>query len=289
MNCTISSSVNYNEKIACIDKAIDEGMYHHAKRWIQSLDALDVSDGIEKQRLSEKLSNALKAKDSFKILICGDSLSLPRPFYNKQYDVESDPFLSTSLESTYPCLLERLITQDVLPIKQVRSFNLSQRAATIRDLLEKRDDIFCYYVPDVVILQVGIVDCWVRNLEMNEKFASIDEFRDIYEQLISYKLRVCPDVCLILCGIAPTVEEISHVHKLMPPIIKQYNEVIQKTAEKFDQHFLDTTKLFNKDTPYDLIHHDGIHLSTNGHKIFAESLVNIIVNDISLNKNQLFQ
>lgn len=221
-------------------------------------------------------------------MIIADSLAMPRP--------------GVAYENTW---IYRLIKA----FPDCEFVDRSRRASTTDRLISegggdgnpKGADLLEAYVPDLVILQLGIVDCAPRYFKQNglenallhrllpaalrmryvtlvkrtrtrdprrahvslERFAS--NLTDYFHRAQALNTRV------LALLIGPVTERVSRQSPLIGLSIKNYNEVYQRLAEAFDNVFL-IQPLCPEDA-LDELTSDGYHVNMQGHDIVYQQIV----------------
>lgn len=272
--------------IALAERALSEGLLDKAEQYCQVAEMMNKNHAAEDnqtpnerlEKLSKEIKEKRKKKERIHIHIAGDSLSLPRPWYLKHYDPLYNPFLATGYFETYPILLEKELEK--ITKLDARVSNISDRAYKITNISARLPDVFGYYNPDVVIIQVGVSDCWLRGENLDEQNVPIDKFEKEYRKILDYKKRAGPNKLMLTVGICPTIPALFERNKKMPEVIKEYNSMLSSIKDE-NLVFFDPIELFDPKNPNELMHLDGIHLSTSGHKIFAKKLAEIIADNYS--------
>ncbi len=213
-----------------------------------------------------------------KVLFLGDSLGLPRP--DRQV-VDNQ---------TWPSLISESFSSDGL---QFYSYFVGGAHSGKLLSLRKRGYL-AGFDPDIVVLQVGIVDCANRALRegTREFISTIPGIRRIvrgfirlfHRQILSIRNitfvsrkrfesnlieleGMFPESRFIVIPILPASEEYC---KKMPRIgnnVSDYNEILN---EVFGESFLNS--LYSDNSIEDLVLDDFHHLSAMGHKIVAEAV-----------------
>ncbi|VEP18100.1 Putative iron-regulated protein (modular protein) [Hyella patelloides LEGE 07179] len=286
----ISNHPNIVDFLSLTEQALAQSLLDKAEQYLNSFDNSikknthnEISDSLLNKRhvLAEKLIIARQNKKNFLILIAGDSLSQPVPWNLKKFDPELNPFMATKYFDTYPQILEDIIS-DRLFSKKVRVNNsLAQRGFGITSLTARLPEIFSYYDPDIIIIQVGVVDCWLRGNNLERQNVPLPQYRQKLSKILRYKDKACPNKPLILMGISPTNPKLYQRNTGMNQIIEDYNNSIQQIAQETGNTFFDTSALMDADNPHKLIHQDGINFSTSGHRMVAQALGDLIIQIIA--------
>lgn len=202
------------------------------------------------------------------LVFCTDSLSLPRP-WKKNAPLE-DPDLFTRFDETYPFLL-----QDAFVKHNACISLLAKRGGTSKDVLLQAEDVFFWRSPSLVILHVGIVDCWPRGEEGKPIF-DIDVFRKHLIGFLEIKRKYAYNLPLIVVGLSPTnTRSLARSASFdLKKRISDYNTVLKDVFED-DAHFLDMDALFQRHNEV-ILHPDGHHLSRYGHWLVYKKLEEIM-------------
>lgn len=282
----ISNHSSIVDFLSLTEQALAQSLLDKAEQYLNSFDSSikdnthnEISNSLlnKRQLLTEKLITARKNKKNFLILIAGDSSSQPVPCNLKKFDPELNPFMATKYFDTYPQILEDIL-RDRLYFKKVRVNNsLAQRGFGITNLTARLPEIFSYYDPDIIIIQVGVVDCWLRGNNLERQNVPLPQYRQKLAKILQYKAKACPNKPLILMGISPTNPKLYQRNTGMNQIIEDYNNSIQQIAQETGNTFFDTSALMDADNPHKLIHQDGISFSTSGHRMVAQALGDLII------------
>lgn len=215
-----------------------------------------------------------------KIQIFSDSLALPRLIPEKVY-----------YEETWPA-------------KLAQDHTVAQYSKGGGIIKEMFDQVFYYrmFCPDLVILQMGIVDCSPRPFTLfEEQFFKLNFFtkgcKAILKRLTKPWLRTVrkvawtkpkdfryyceqfkiayPDATVLALAILPSCEEYEKLAKGITKRISQYNAILK---DVFDDNFIDTSAI-----PREGIMPDHHHLTAIGHQFIYE-LIQDRLNKILINK-----
>lgn len=224
----------------------------------------------------------------YKVLIIGDSLSLPRD--EVQY------------EETWPYLLSEKSGENFHVI------NLSRRASTTKRLDIEGKDVFEYYNPDIVIIQLGIVDCSPRLMgSMESKIVSllpkllrkkyisiIKKVRNRSEKRVKVKLnhyrkyllnyikKVNEYNCKIICLKIGNVGKSTLVKNPKINIsIENYNNVLKEICSSFDLQFIDPFFNSSDVNKGEYTIDDGYHLSAKGNQVISSTIIDYLVKFLS--------
>lgn len=228
-----------------------------------------------------------------RIVVAGDSLAWPR--------LGPSPVYGTDV---WPTLLESELCQAGL---SVRVLNHSKQGRTLPDLVRDCASVVELWLPDWVIVQVGIVDCaprvfdrWQREL-MNMpgfpsilrralvKFAAVNRaritrlrphvrytsptaFRDAILQLAGCLTRVCGRNVIVL-PILETVPTHAQRSAGYNEVVRQYNELWQLGCLQHGWRFVSHESVVRRQPLGTLLLEDGHHISAAGHATFAQLLL----------------
>ncbi|WP_342508836.1 GDSL-type esterase/lipase family protein [Sporosarcina sp. FSL K6-2383] len=205
-----------------------------------------------------------------KIMILGDSLSLPRPENFHTFDPFESLSLGVEFDETYPYLLQKNLSDYYV-------INRSVRASTIKQIYNRdRSDHIFLTKPDVVIVHVGIVDLWPR-VELNGRsYLSETEFATYYIKLLS-EADILTSTRVICIGIAPTSLKMSSKYPGVQDAIEKFNEIIKSICSlKEEYSFIDLSNVFTVEHSEELLMKDGHHLNPKGNKIIAQKLIEML-------------
>lgn len=202
------------------------------------------------------------------LVFCTDSLSLPRP-WKKNAPLEF-PELFLGYNKTYPFLLK-----DCLETAEHRIdiSLLAKRGGTSKDVALSAEDAFFWRSPSVVVLHIGIVDCWPRG--EGGALVDIDSFKKNLLLCLQNKQKFAKNTPLIVVGIMPTLSRIVAKNPGINEIISDYNRVL-KAVFGHNALFVDSEALF-KQYGEKLLHPDGHHLSKDGHEVIAQKIQEALV------------
>lgn len=209
-----------------------------------------------------------------KIFILGDSLALPRPHRIKSFDPEVDKELAVHFDETYGCLLQNELL-NAYPTVRFSVTNRAQRLTTIKDIAAQFSDHLFYFQPDVIVMQVGIVDCWIRDELGGKQLVNIVEFEQYYHAILTL-LQKRPETKLIVVGICPTSIK---MEKRYPGILQQinlYNQVLKSGENHHQVFFVEMESYINSHNPHVYLLPDDHHLNKKGNELISRRLVEII-------------
>ncbi len=224
-----------------------------------------------------------------RVIILSDSLSMPRPDESLLY------------EETYPYLLRQELGNNVEVI------NRGKRANTIQEQIIDQyvyDDMIFFY-PKYVVIQLGIVDCaprlfsrrfgkyvignikplFLREFVIEQfskrrifftkhfprQYVSLPKFSFWYDYLVTL-VKDFGSIPIIV-NIARTSPENDRRSYGFIQHINNYNEAIEKSAERHKAQVIDMYKISETN---DVLLDDGIHYNKLGSKILAQEIAAVL-------------
>jgi acyl-CoA thioesterase I len=235
-----------------------------------------------------------------RVVLAADSLALPRP-----KDLGNNCYADI-----YGGLLRKRLSLE-LGYENVEVLNHGRRANTIRQLDTPNsffDDV-SGWEPDIVILQVGIVDCAPRLFSRTEHFLVSQirpaAFRDRFIQFVGHHRRFIlqhmpqkvyvpldefsrrythvrdqilqQGIKVLLVNICPTNTESAFRSPGLSENIVIYNRVISEAASAQGCALVDIHKELKERNPDNFILNDGIHINQAGHLILADTIYDTLV------------
>ncbi|MDH4618268.1 SGNH/GDSL hydrolase family protein [Brevibacillus sp. AY1] len=168
------------------------------------------------------------------IIILGDSLALPRPHRINNYIPALKEELAVRFQETYGYLVEQAMRKKYTTT-EITVTNRAQRFSTMKDISARFWDHLFFFQPDVIVMQVGIVDCWFRENLGGKQLVELSEFEQHYIHILSL-LEQRPDTKLIVIGICPTSVKMEQRYPGILDQIRAYN-VVLKSRENHHQIF----------------------------------------------------
>lgn len=208
------------------------------------------------------------------ILITGDSLGLPRPEKIKSFKPSITKKMLISYADTYSYLLQKNL-QEKHSNHNFYVINRCQRLSTIKSVEKTFSDHLFFFQPDIIVMQVGIVDCWFREKFNGKQYIDIDKFKVYYNKIIS-KLKLRPETLFIIIGICPTSLEMNKRYPGILVEIKKYNNVLKSNADNKQIFYIDMEKNIDPANPFKYLHYDHHHLNKEGNILVAQELEVII-------------
>lgn len=207
-----------------------------------------------------------------RILVLGDSLGLPRPHRINNYS-PSETELAVSYNQTYPSIIQKMLIEEFYKENYFEVINRSRRFCNIKDILREFADFLFFYEPDVIILQIGIVDCWFR--EKRTQIVNIKEFEQTFNQIIEM-LKLRPNCKLIIVGISPTSEKMDIRYVGQNQEIKKYNNSYKAHVDNNKVFYVDMESFIDPKVANKYLLPDDHHLNIEGNKLVAQELLKII-------------
>jgi lysophospholipase L1-like esterase len=206
------------------------------------------------------------------ILISGDSLAMPRP--NRINDYKFEKELAIHFQDTYGYLLQ-MEMQKYLANKNSMVINRAQRGATIKTIHQEIINHVFFFQPDILILQVGIVDCWIRPEVEQKQYVLLEEFIQCYLDIISL-IKKRPEMKCIFIGICPTSDKMeSRTPGLLLEIMK-YNFVLKSEADGQQIFYINMEEYISSSNTNQYLLPDDSHLNKDGNSLIAKLLFDII-------------
>lgn len=215
------------------------------------------------------------------LLIAGDSLALPRPHRINNYHFEKE--LAVHFNETYGYLIQMEL-QKIVTDKMLTITNRSRRAATIKHIHQEIVNHIFYFNPDVLILHVGIVDCWIRPELEQKQHVLLEEFAKYYLDIISY-VKKRPEMKCIIIGACPTSNKMEDRTPGLLLEIMKYNFVLKSEADSQQIFYVDMEQHVSSDDPHKYLLPDDHHLNKDGHALVSKLILNVI-NKILEPKNE---
>ncbi|MET3697637.1 GDSL-like lipase/acylhydrolase family protein [Bacillus oleivorans] len=209
-----------------------------------------------------------------RILIAGDSLTLPRPYRINSYDPHQESELAVKYSETYGSLIQRELCK-LYPHKEIEVINRGQRGFTIKHILNQIHDHVYYFQPDVLILHVGIVDCWFREELNGRQFVNLNDFEKGVSEVVKI-INSNDTTKLIIIGIAPTSLKMEERYKGLLEEIKKYNKILREQVDYNTIFFIDLENHIQPENPHKYLLMDDQHLNKEGNRLIFNDINNII-------------
>ena len=209
-----------------------------------------------------------------RVLVAGDSLGLPRPHRINSYSPDETD-LAVSYEQTYSSIINRELLKYYKMNPYVEVINRSRRSQTIANVAEEFLDHLFFYEPDIIIMQVGLVDCWFR--EDNAIVLDGGDFADFKSILnILEVLKHRPACKLLIIGIAPTSEKMEKKYNGINQEIRLYNQVLKSVVDNKTIFYVDMEQYVKPEQSLKYLLPDGQHLNQEGNKLVAEKAIGLL-------------
>jgi hypothetical protein len=249
---------------------------------------------------------------AWRILLIADSLGLPRPAM-PAYDSHAVIY-----DQTYPYLLstnlKKIEKSGELCFEWVMN---AERARTMPKALGYWTGEGSLFLPKIVLIHVGIVDCAprvftplehylvgkVKPLSLQKSvlnFVSRNRRKRIlarpkvytslpkFAEAASDIARGCAEagVRLGFISIAPTNEVLAYRSPGIKENIVNYNQVLQNVAHEWGASFIDFYSALSSYSPDEYLLGDGHHLDLQGHVILTDLLLNWVKSIVTSDKRE---
>ncbi|MCZ8531827.1 SGNH/GDSL hydrolase family protein [Psychrobacillus psychrodurans] len=215
-----------------------------------------------------------------KVIILGDSLSLPRPMNFYKFNPFQDLTLGVEFNETYPFLLQ-------MYLKDYYVINRAVRASTIKQIyMRDRSDHIFLTKPDVVILHVGIVDLWPRVELGGRSYLNEGEFSCYYIKLLK-EIGIFPETKIICIGIVSTSEAMNDKYPGVQANINKFNNILKNICALNAQAvFIDASQIIPIELVNKYLMKDAHHLNPEGNDIIAKNIIEVIEGNDKINYHQ---
>lgn len=228
-----------------------------------------------------------------RILFVGDSLGLPRPHNIMSYNSD-DKEMAIAYDETYSSIIERELSQKYNFNPYIEVINRSRRSFTIKDVSKEFADHLFFFEPNIIVMQVGIVDCWFREKLDGKQMVNKEEYEKNLMRIIGL-LEKRKHVKLIIVGISPTSSKMNKRYPGINNEISLYNKILKSHVNNKTIYYIDLEKYINPENPYQYLLPDDHHLNKNGNKLLATLLKRLLIELIqkkrenSVRQSQNFQ
>ncbi|TBL73012.1 SGNH/GDSL hydrolase family protein [Paenibacillus thalictri] len=209
-----------------------------------------------------------------RILVAADSLSLPRPHRINNFNPVTENELAVHYHETYGSLIDRKLRQNN-PELYIEVINRGQRSCTIKSVAEQFADHLFFFQPDVIVLQVGIVDLWYREHLGGKQYVNVHEFSVYYSRILEF-IKMRPQVKLAVVGILPTSVKMDTRYSGINKQVTLYNQVLKKGADNNQVFFIDMEPDLNPKQPQQYLLPDDHHLNKAGNQLVAGKLLSLL-------------
>ncbi|MBM7555167.1 GDSL-type esterase/lipase family protein [Thalassobacillus pellis] len=193
-----------------------------------------------------------------KVLVTGDSLALPRR--------------EVKVRETYPVLLQK----NLLKLKSnIKVINHAQYGQTIIGVSQSIEADLASLRPDMVILHVGIVDCWPRKELRGKPKTDLKSFKKHYIKIVNLVKK--HNIPLIIVGICPTSIRMDNKYPNTLNQIAKYNNVLKSESNKKDIFFLDMANFIDSSRPNTYLLLDDQHLNRRGSRLVFKLINNHLI------------
>jgi hypothetical protein len=219
----------------------------------------------------------------FHVCMSSDSLSLPRPWNQKSPDLEDERFFR--FQDTYPDILDVALRR-IWPSRRVVISNFAVRAGTLEGSVLRAADFLSWMEPHVSILHHGIVDCWRRG-DPPKPIVSPDNFAVAIRALLHQHQKSGCRALFVVFGIMPTNARMRAKDPEQAGIISKYNEILRSALADAERcRFIDVEQILAGDHE-DFVHADGHHLSRRGHRLYAQLLLDVVLQEFGTDLDRL--
>ncbi|REE84497.1 lysophospholipase L1-like esterase [Paenibacillus taihuensis] len=208
------------------------------------------------------------------VLILGDSLALPRPRHAHEYNPADDEPLAVSFRHTYGARLSEWLSK-VYPEPHPIVTNRAGRAFTMVQIHDEFANQLYFMEPNVIILQIGLVDCWPRKENNGSPKTSPNEFESRLSACLK-ALYLRPHVRLILIGILPCAAYLEQKSPGVLDSIALYNSILKQSVDFHQVFFVDMASEVDPYHPNNYLHSDGYHLSPMGNALVFQKISTLI-------------
>jgi len=208
------------------------------------------------------------------ILIIGDSLALPRPHRIKSFNPAEEHQLAVHFQETYGMLIQEHLYRS-FPEEFSTVTNRAVRSCTLKHILSEWMDHLYIFTPDVVILQVGVVDCWFREELGGAQMVPHDEFVKLLDDLI-HMLKLRPNTKVIAVGIALTSNKMEQRYPGILNEIRKYNRTLRSKVDHRQFFYVDMEPFTDPNQQNKYLLPDDSHLNKEGNRLVSQLLLPFI-------------
>ncbi|MFJ3388331.1 SGNH/GDSL hydrolase family protein [Lysinibacillus sp. NPDC086135] len=209
-----------------------------------------------------------------RILVAGDSLGLPRPHRINDYSL-SEYDLAVSYGDTYSSIINKELLTLFKMDPYIEIINKSKRSQTIAGVYSDFIDNLFFHQPDVIIIHVGIVDCWFRDELGGKQYVPLVQYNEYLIKILTY-MSFRDECKLILVGISPTSLKMEERYPGINSEIRSYNEVLRSKVNYRNVFYIDMEKYTNIENIHQYLLLDDHHLNVEGNKLIANELLKIL-------------
>lgn len=209
-----------------------------------------------------------------RILVAGDSLGLPRPHRINNYSPEETE-LAVRYENTYSSIINRELMKHCNMNPFIEMINRSKRAQTIVGVNQEFVDHLFFYEPDVIIMQVGIVDCWFRENLGGKQMVDRMSYKQNLTRILEL-LAQRPACKLIIIGIAPTSVKMQKKYPGLNREIRLYNHVLKSNVDHKTVFYIDIEKHIKPQQAQEYLLPDDQHLNREGNRLVADLAISLL-------------
>lgn len=157
----------------------------------------------------------------------------------------------------------------------VEVINRSRRSQTIANVAEEFLDHLFFYEPDIIIMQVGLVDCWFREDMGRRQLVDKESYKGYLLNILEV-LKHRPACKLLIIGIAPTSEKMEKKYNGINQEIRLYNQVLKSVVDNKTIFYVDMEQYVKPEQSLKYLLPDGQHLNQEGNKLVAEKAIGLL-------------
>lgn len=188
----------------------------------------------------------------------GDSLACPRP--------------GVLLSDTYGFLLQRELSKVYLHSEVINLAKWSQSIIGVNDQLDVN---LSKLKPDIVVIHVGLVDCWSRPHLNGNPQTTFEQFTDYYQKIINL-IKKHEQTKLIIIGICPTSIRMDLKYPRTLQQINKYNRILMSGSNQQQIYYVDMEKVINEDNLNVYLLPDDQHLNKSGNELVYQLIMEIL-------------
>lgn len=209
-----------------------------------------------------------------RILVAADSLGLPRPHRINSYSPDETD-LAVSYEQTYSSIINKELLKFYKMDPYVEVINRSRRSQTIANVADEFLEHLFFYEPNVIIMQVGLVDCWFRENMRRRQLVDKESYKGYLLKILEV-LKHRPTCKLLIIGISPTSEKMEKKYQGINHEIRLYNQVLKSVVDNKTIFYIDMEKYVEPEQFQKYLLPDGQHLNQEGNRLVAEKAIGLL-------------
>jgi len=208
-----------------------------------------------------------------RILVAADSLGLPRPHRINNYS-PNETDLAIYYENTYSSIINKELLNYYKMDPYIEVINRSRRFQTIKNVNDEFADHLFFYEPDVIMMHVGIVDCWFRENLEGKQMVDRKNYQQYFLNILEL-LKNRPSCKLVIVGIAPTSIKMQKRYPGINREIRLYNQVLKSSVDNKTVFYIDMEKHVDPHRTQKYLLPDDSHLNQEGNKLVAEQAISL--------------